>query len=350
MAALDCITKLCINMATAHRAPKQWSLTRKETINSFKVWKNNLIYVLSQDENFLPFLSEDATWEKKSSTNPLRGFDDDGAGVPVAKRLTAVTKNARLEMMLGQITNYCTVIAGSIILKATSLKFVWQKIREHYGFQLSGAHFLDLANITLQADESPEDLFQRLTAFYEDNILTTNCGISHHGDPVAGDEEITPTLENVITLQWLQLINPALPALVKQKYGAELRNRTISSIKPEISQAMSSLLDEIRVIEDTRVMRAAAYGGYRYSPRAPSQDTHTIRSTKPTRSVMSCTLCKASGRSHSTHFLSTCKYLPDADRRALASPRARCIRDDTECVDELSDNESYHPDSDRENK
>ncbi len=62
----------------------------------------------------------------------------------------------------------------------------------------------------------------------------------------------------MIVLTWLRLINPALPKLVKQGYGTELRIRTLSSIKPEISQALDSLLDEITSAEDAKVMRPAA--------------------------------------------------------------------------------------------
>jgi len=68
--------------------------------------------------------------------------------------------------MLGQIANFCSVISwNSIVKHSPSLNVIWQKIRQHYGFQSTGAHFLDLASINLQADEKREDLFQRLMAF-----------------------------------------------------------------------------------------------------------------------------------------------------------------------------------------
>ena len=57
---------------------------------------------------------------------------------------------------------------------------------------------------------------------------------THHGEQVPEDEELTPTLENVIVLTWLRLIHPSLPRLVKQRYGTELRSRMLASIKPEI--------------------------------------------------------------------------------------------------------------------
>jgi hypothetical protein len=51
-------------MAVA-RAPKQWSLTKNETVNSFENWKQNLQYTLALDEQFAPFLVDGVTWQKK---------------------------------------------------------------------------------------------------------------------------------------------------------------------------------------------------------------------------------------------------------------------------------------------
>ena len=62
---------------------------------------------------------------------------------------------------LEQIANFCPVISRNTILKnSTSVNSIWQAIRAHYGFQSTGAHFLDLSSIKLEVDERPEDLFQ----------------------------------------------------------------------------------------------------------------------------------------------------------------------------------------------
>ena len=151
-------------MAASPRVPRQWQLTMIETITSYESWRQNLIYVLSLDKNFVRFL--DATWQKQTAANPCRGLTDDGTAIPEAQRLTAAQKNAHLDLLLGQIANFCPVISrNSIVKHSTSLNDIWQKIRQHYDFQSSGAHFLDLASIRLQPDERPEDLFQRLMAF-----------------------------------------------------------------------------------------------------------------------------------------------------------------------------------------
>ena len=155
----------------AIRAPKQWSLTKQETITSFEAWRQNLQYTLSLDPNFAGFLVDDVTWLKKTNAQPLRGFQNDGEDVAEANRRTAAQKCTHLELMLGQIANYCQVISRNTIVKnSTSIKSIWQSIRSHYGFQSTGGHFLDFNNIHLEPNERPEDLYQQLTSFVEDNF------------------------------------------------------------------------------------------------------------------------------------------------------------------------------------
>ena len=97
-------------MANSNRAPKQWQLTSNETLNTFKNWKENLVYTLSLDASFKPFLKEGVTWEKLTSTTPSRGFTDDDDQVTVNKQ-TKEEKVASLNLMLGQIANYATIIS-----------------------------------------------------------------------------------------------------------------------------------------------------------------------------------------------------------------------------------------------
>ena len=154
----------------SNRAPKQWSLTKNESITTFEAWRQNLQYSFSLDDNFTPFLADNFTWQKKSFTAPLRGLTTDEEDVPTSRRHTAIQKNVHLELMLGQIANFRPVISYNTIVK-NSVNSIWQAIRAHYGFQSTGAHFLNLSSIKLKVDECPEDLFQRLMSFIEDNLL-----------------------------------------------------------------------------------------------------------------------------------------------------------------------------------
>ena len=144
-------------------------------------------------------------------------------------------------MLLGQVANYGPGMSRSAIVKSfTSLANIWKIIRQHYGFQASGSHLLDFDSIRLEPDERPEDLFQKLSAFINDSLLCTDTHMRHNDSLPTEDEEVTPTLENLIVLAWLRLLHLALPKLVKQRYWRELRSRTLASIKPEIFQALDS--------------------------------------------------------------------------------------------------------------
>lgn len=328
-------------MSGGNRAPKQWQLTSVETLNTFKNWKENLTYTLSLDPAFKPYLGDTLTWGKQNSASPHRGFTDDAAGTTDAK--TKEEKTATLNLMLGQIANYATVISRNQIIKSsTSLNDIWSKIREHYGFHTTGSRFLDLTTIKLNAGERPEDLYQRLVSFMDDNLLTKDCSLTHHSTTIEMDEEISPTLENVIVLLWLERIHINLPALVKQKYGAELRDKTLASIKPEISQALSSLLEELSVGEDSRILRAHTYNNNNRRNNGTSSHTSNNSNTRQSQNTKYCCLCRSANRpGHNTHYLSQCRFLPEEDRRRLSpsstsGSRVRMI--------EATDNNNSHDD------
>ena len=106
-------------MAQSNKAPKQWSLGKTETLNSFNAWKENLTYVLSLDSNFTPYIT--ATWGKWTAATPNRGFVDDGDEVTdVAARKKKEHKVAQLNLMLGQVANFATVISRNQIVKDTT--------------------------------------------------------------------------------------------------------------------------------------------------------------------------------------------------------------------------------------
>ena len=239
--------------------------------------------------------------------------------------------------MLGQIANYCPIISRNTIVKnSTSLEDIWQAIKLHFGLQHTGAHFLDFAEMRQEPVEKPEDLYQRLVAFVDDNLLTQGSVITHHGESQTEEEDITPTVENFIVLTWLRLIHPELPRLVKQRYGPELRSRTFATIKPEISQALHSLVDKLRTSEDAGVLRTAA------SQFRPSRQFSSNRTShKPKEKfTCECPLCQQTKRPRTDHFLSTCPFLSERDKKYML--HARLVTG----VDDLGLEESYSDDED----
>ena len=328
--------------SSSSRAPKQWQLTRSETINSFNNWKENLIYTLSLDKNFNPYVKDNVTWGKKTAASPTRGFTDDTAD-QVANAADCKTKEdkcANVDLMLGQIANYATVISRNQITKnSTCLSDIWSKIREHFGFHCTGSRFLDISAIKLDTGERAEDLYQRLLSFFEDNLQTTGSNVTHHGVAPTSDEELSPTVENVTVVLWLERIHAGLPALIKQRYGSELRNKTLASIKSEISLALDSLLEELKATDDSRVLRIQPSRRSNRSSNDNRNSSSSRYSNKPSSSSSRnssryCCLCRTANRpGFETHFLSQCKFLPEEDRQRLS--RVRYV----EVIDSSGDSE-----------
>lgn len=72
-------------------------------------------------------------------------YDDN---VPEVNRKIRAQRIRSLELMLRQISNYAPIIArNNIVFNSKTLNDIWQDIRLHYGFQSTGAHFLDFVNI-----------------------------------------------------------------------------------------------------------------------------------------------------------------------------------------------------------
>ena len=312
-------------MASSIRSfSKQWKLGQKETITNFEHWKANMLLCLRQDSDFAPFIKQASTlvWKKKKNDPNKRGLSD-------TETKKAEERADDLEQMLSTIAIFSPWVKRSTIVNdCKCLNDVWQSIRLHYGFNTSGANFLDFSKIKLEPGEGNEDLYQRMASFIDDNLLKAGGALTHDGETIDDDELVSPTLENLIVLLWLEKLHPRLPALVKQKYATDLRTKTLFSLKPEISMAIPSLLEEVQTFDDARTMRLGGTSGrsnfHKRSGYQRGQGSqynsnrgYRERSQKPNKE---CILCKHANRP-SEHYLSQCRYLPVGDKKFFAKSR-----------------------------
>lgn len=306
-------------------APKPHPLTEHENSSTFETWKENLLFHLTMDGSFEAFLEDEFTWG--AATTAYRGLTDDSTG---ENKKTAKQKEALLQLMLGSIASYAPIIPRRFVTReATSLNEIWNRLRTHYGFRKSGALILDLALFTqgLKPEETYEMLWERLYSFLDDNLMDPNDAIKHLGiDPVG--ETMSPTLLNVGVVLWLHCIHSGLPALVKQRYASELRNKSLASLREEISESLDALLSELTG-ENSAVSRLSSYR---------SQSNQRGNYSNSARPQKFCIICSSNNRS-ANHYLSQCKYLPDADRKFMKMARTRAIEVE-ECEDQCQANNS----------
>ena len=133
-------------------------------------------------------------WKKKKNDPNKRGLSD-------TESKKAEERADDLEQMLSTIAILSPLVKRSTIVNdCKCLNDVWQSIRLHYGFNTSGANFLDFSKITLEPEEGNEDLYQRMASFIDDNLLKAGGALTHDGETIDDDELISPTLENLIVL------------------------------------------------------------------------------------------------------------------------------------------------------
>ena len=88
-----------------------------------------------------------------------------------------------------------------------------------------------------------------LLGFCRHKTSKPESGISHHGQAVQEEEELTLKLENYAVLTGLKLIHDDLPKLLKQRYGTELRSRTLVFIRPEIFRPFTHYLGNFNLLK-----------------------------------------------------------------------------------------------------
>lgn len=297
------------------KAPKQWKLTEDESFSSFTSWQHNLIYTLARDKEFAPFLKAEITWDKYAGNNLTRGFTDDADG-----GTTAVQKAANLTQMLGLISQWVPhYLATDITKNCTSMESIWQCVRKYYGFQQSETQFMKFSNISWEEGERPERLYQRVLAHLQDNLLRKDSKLKHDGVVVPVDEDMSPTVERLAVLRWMELLHPSLPTLVQRTFAYDLQRMTLKDIQPQIVDALDGFLEELRN-EEVKIARS-------YEPRQkprqkqtyPSRQTLSNKFSSQKRKPPSkeCRICKAEGRTYYGHDIGGCDYLSRADKRTL---------------------------------
>ena len=333
---------------------KQRILTEHETESTFATWQQGMMFQLVIDSKFSRFTSTTDLGSWKATAVPHRGYTDDvttGANaVSEAVRMTALQKEAMLQVLLGSVATFAPVISHKYITQqATCFDDIWNRLRSHYGFRVTGGRILELAQFSLNSNESHECLWERLSAFVDDNMLKKSGGIKHLGAKVEVDEVQSATLQNVTVVLWLKAIHADLPLMIKRRFATELKSNTLYSLREEISDALPSVLADMQERE-FNVSFARDYRGgkssKKFSTKSPYNTKPTYRFPPPKKKL--CCLCEASNRPNAnTHFLSECPFLPQDDKRYMSKIRdvvAESDSDEEELVEGLSQSVTFtHP-------
>lgn len=312
---------------------KQRILTEHESRGSLEAWCEQLLYHISNEDKFERYLEDLKTWCSVASGIPHRGFITDEQEVN-GKRFSAEKKAINLKVLLGFISIHAPVVSSTFVKEeAHSIDEIFDRLRQYYDCRKSGTTIMNMFKFKCGANETREALWERCYSFMEDSLITKSSAIKHCGSKLENDECLTPTLQNITVMIWLDAIHRELPSIVKQRFAITLRDSTLYSIRVEISDAIPSLLQEIGDREGN-----IAYSSINRSRRSGNQRGRLTKRPK-------CCLCNAANRPGAeTHYFQNCPFMPTSDRRFLRS-KITDIEILSESEEEDEDFEYHEPNS-----
>ena len=216
------------------KALKPRALEEEENLASINAWKHRLLTYLRQEKKYAEFLEEDFSWEKHTVENRgLEGVD-------------AETRAAALDTMLATIATYASsYLTSQICNTCTCLNDIWQLVRKYYNIKPSESNFLKLLSMSPEPGERHEKFYHRILSHVTDNLLSQDSPLLHDGVKPTADEEISPSLERMVVMLWMEKIHVDLPALVQKTFAYDLQRLSLKDLQPQICDAIDGFLLEI---------------------------------------------------------------------------------------------------------
>ena len=214
--------------------------TRSVTETTANKWQGCILANIKKEEKWLKFLPP-KTWKAKKTVN--RGF----TGAEAAADTTQV------DMLLEYISQYApNALYRDITIRATSLDAVWTLVRNWAGLKTSGckqqSYFTVKHSYDSNGDLSPTDFYFSLRNAKEDCLLLSaehGGKITFHGSIPAEDEDLSPTLESDVVLDWLYAMGGTkLVEHTLRVFSKELETESLADLRQRISDNLSSLSPE----------------------------------------------------------------------------------------------------------
>jgi hypothetical protein len=140
---------------------------------------------------------------------------------------------------------------------------------------------------------------------------------------------MSPTLERMIVLRWLVLLDTRLPNLVQRYFSHELRTRTLKDLQPQICDALDDLLKD----SETTTVNAIGSAPWKGNKRPFRKPRKQFSSDHPTRKQFSfdqpqkqfgydhnrklkCPICKKTGQ-QARHPITECPQLTQSDKQDI---------------------------------
>ena len=307
----------------------------------FKIWKEELEVYLETEDKFEKFMAGG----RYEDWQPAENFEQriqNHKPPDTADDLNKIRKDLRQFITL--VAKYVHMDYYNPILRhSTSLKWIYNKIREDYDIQQQGVHFLNILDLTWDptGQTTPVGFYNSYRSMILGNLAKRGDEIKWKKTTLESDEKLSPSHEDLILLNVLTLLHPKLPAYVKEQYGHKMgTTMRLMDFKTEILTKAKQYIAEIENPQLSAIPNTSAVDfNYiqtrpprpafqpRFRPRTPRfQTQHRLpnpQSSQPPSLPPFCRICHLAGLNRSvytSHYLgdARCQTLSQKDKQQLA--------------------------------
>ena len=215
------------------------------TDTQFAIWKEELEVYLEIEQKFRKFLPGGAyaTWTAAEES-------EHRVLIPVPPHTDDTLHDTRRELR-----QFITIVAkfvhpdyyNPIIRHSTSLQWIYNKIRQDYDIETQGIHFFNVVDLKWDptAQTTPIGFYNQYRSLIMGNLAKKGDTIEWKNEKLKEDERLSPSHEDLVLMNVIQLLHPKLPQFIREKYAHKIgKGKRLMDFKTEIlSKAKQYILE-----------------------------------------------------------------------------------------------------------
>lgn len=221
----------------------------------FEIWREELEVYLEIENKFRKFLpgGRYETWTPAET-------DENRILAPVDPDKVESMADIRRELR-----QFVTIVAkyvhmdyyNPIVRHSSSLQWIYTKIREDYDIQRQGIHFFNILDLTWDstAQTTPVGFYNQYRSMIIGNLAKKSTVIDWKGETLKEDEKLTPSHEDLILMNVLQLLHPKLPSFIREQYAHKIGlQKRLMDFKTEILTKAKQYIEEIETPQAANII------------------------------------------------------------------------------------------------
>ena len=213
---------------------------------SFGIWKEEMEIYLEIEKKFRNFLPgglyESWTPAEQNEKRILTAIEPD-----TEDKLPDLRRDLRQFIAIIAKHVHCDYY-NPIMRHSSSLKWIYNKLREDYNIQTQGIHFFNILDLAWDpvGNMTPIGFYNQYRSLIISNLGKKDTLIQWKNDTLKEDERLTCSHEDLIFLNVLQLLHPKLPAYIREQYAHKIgKEKRLMDFKTEILSKAKIYICEI---------------------------------------------------------------------------------------------------------